>query len=224
MRFLLTILVTLGVAASAIWGAENACATLARHVAAAVRADRERVLIIVEDSIVQNETCACEIVKAAIDAARADHGLVSQIVFTAASCSPGSASVVAECALAAAPGAADEVKWALERAFEGEPPPPIARSLSGEAPGPANEAANPAGGKSPAGTKSRESSPDSEITLTPVSIGGICFIVPGGASAGVIVEEITPPKSSPRRLPRPRLIIIRPPDATPASPSASPNT
>jgi len=224
MRFSLTLLMMVGVAASTIWGAENPCSRLARSLAAAVRADRERVLIIVEDSIVQNETCAREIVKAAIGAARVDDDLVSQIVFTAASCSPGSASVVAECALAAAPGAADGVKWALELAFEGEPSPPISRSLSGEAPAPADEAATPTGAESPTDTKSRESSPDSEITLTPVSIGGICFIVPGGASAGVIVEETTPPRPSPRRLPRPRLIIIRPPDATPASPSASPNT
>ena len=72
---------------------------------------------LVYEKIQANESCACEIVTAAIRAAKADKALVKDIVFTAVSASQDSAVTIAECAIAAAPKAAAEVALAMEDAF-----------------------------------------------------------------------------------------------------------
>lgn len=60
--------------------------------------------MIVEDALVINEKCACEIIRAAILASKADPTLLNQIVQTAISVSPKMSGVIMDCASSTAPG------------------------------------------------------------------------------------------------------------------------
>jgi hypothetical protein len=59
--------------------------------------------MIVEDALVINESCACEIIKAAIVASKADSSLVNQIVQTGISVAPKMSGVIMDCATAISP-------------------------------------------------------------------------------------------------------------------------
>ncbi|MCB1224246.1 MAG: hypothetical protein KDK99_00420 [Verrucomicrobiales bacterium] len=74
------------------------CDELAADVQAAIAKDKSKTLMIVEDALVVNESCACDIVRAAIQAADADETLVQQIVQTAIAVAPKMAPVITECA------------------------------------------------------------------------------------------------------------------------------
>jgi hypothetical protein len=74
------------------------CDRMAKDVRESVEKDSAKVLMIVEDALVINETCACEIVKAAITASKADEALVKQIVQTAIAVAPKMTAVIEECA------------------------------------------------------------------------------------------------------------------------------
>ncbi|WP_133793398.1 hypothetical protein [Prosthecobacter fusiformis] len=73
---------------------------------AAIQKDPSKALMIVEDALVINESCACEIIKAAILATQADSALVNQIVQTGISVAPKMSGVIMDCASAISPGAA----------------------------------------------------------------------------------------------------------------------
>ncbi|MDB6073327.1 MAG: hypothetical protein JWO89_967 [Verrucomicrobiaceae bacterium] len=73
------------------------CDTIARDVEASVTKEPTKVLMIVEDALVINESCACEIVKTAIRASHADAGMVKQIVQTALAVAPKMAPIIMEC-------------------------------------------------------------------------------------------------------------------------------
>ena len=85
------------------------CDEIAKDVRAAVGKDPSKVLMIVEDALVINESCACEIIKSAITASSADAAMVQQIVQTALAVAPKMASLITECANAVAPGSAEAV-------------------------------------------------------------------------------------------------------------------
>ena len=74
------------------------CVKIAAQVRAAVEQDPAKVLVIVEDAMVTNESCACEIVKAALHASNANTDLARQIVLTATNVAPNLATLIAECA------------------------------------------------------------------------------------------------------------------------------
>jgi hypothetical protein len=74
------------------------CDRIAKDVRESVEKDRAKVLMIVEDALVINESCACEIVKAAIAASNADEVLVKQIVQTSIAVAPKMTAVIEECA------------------------------------------------------------------------------------------------------------------------------
>lgn len=95
-------------------GAEPApkCSKIAQDVAESVTKEPAKVLMIVEDALVINEACACEVIKAAITASRADVPMVKQIVATAVAVAPKMAPVIMECANATSPGATDDVTTA----------------------------------------------------------------------------------------------------------------
>ena len=84
------------------------CDSVGADVKKAVADAPAKVLVIVDDMIAKNEACACEIVKAAIEASGADKALVREIVVTAVSSAQGMAATIAECAVAQAPEAAAE--------------------------------------------------------------------------------------------------------------------
>jgi hypothetical protein len=84
---------------------DSTCNGIADQVTAAVSKEPGRVLMIVEDALVINEKCACEIIRAAILASKADATLLNQIVQTAISVTPKMSGVIMDCASAIAPGA-----------------------------------------------------------------------------------------------------------------------
>ena len=91
----------------AIAGAPSNCDKIAQDVRESVTKEPTKVLMIVEDALVINETCACEIVKAAITASNADQPMIKQIVQTAVAVAPKMSPVIIECANAVSPGAVD---------------------------------------------------------------------------------------------------------------------
>ncbi|MCB1209761.1 MAG: hypothetical protein KDK97_10560 [Verrucomicrobiales bacterium] len=79
-------------------GTPSSCDDIAEDVRSAISKDPGKTLMVVEDALVINESCACEIVKAAIDASHADPNLVQQIVQTAIAVAPKMSAVITECA------------------------------------------------------------------------------------------------------------------------------
>lgn len=77
------------------------CEKIAADVRDAVAKEPSKVLMIVEDALVINESCACEIITSAIVASSADEGLAKQIVETAVAVAPKMTAVIQDCAAAA---------------------------------------------------------------------------------------------------------------------------
>lgn len=73
------------------------CDEISNDVRKAVAADPAKTLMVVEDALVINESCACEIVRAAIEASKADETMKQQIVQTALAVAPKMAPVITEC-------------------------------------------------------------------------------------------------------------------------------
>lgn len=84
----------------------GACDEISRDVSSAIKKDPTKVLMIVEDALVINEACSCEIIKAAITASQADAVMVNQIVQTALSIAPKMSGVIVDCATSLSPIAA----------------------------------------------------------------------------------------------------------------------
>lgn len=84
------------------------CETIAKDVKASVTKEPTKVLMIVEDALVINEGCACEIVKTAIAASHADAAMIKQIVQTAVAVAPKMAPIIMECAGTTKPEEAPE--------------------------------------------------------------------------------------------------------------------
>jgi hypothetical protein len=74
------------------------CDQIREDVFKAVSADPGKTLMIVEDALVINESCACEIIRAAINASQADEAMINQIVQTGIAVAPRMAPVITECA------------------------------------------------------------------------------------------------------------------------------
>lgn len=139
------------------------CTPVSATVTAEVTNKPSNVLTIVNEQIAANPTCACEIVKAAIAASKADKDLVGQIVFTAVTAAPTEATTVAECAVAVAPEAADNVKAALRSAYSDKNP--VSKNPVDKNPAPVVE-------------------PETDFGLSPVAIGGVYLVYPGSGSSG----------------------------------------
>ena len=91
------------------------CVKVSDAVKAAVIADSNNVLEIVATQVASNESCACEIVKAAIVASDADRKTVALIVDTAILEAPDQLRIIAQCAIAIAPDAISKVQAVLEK-------------------------------------------------------------------------------------------------------------
>ena len=84
--------------ASGAWAeSKPRCDAIAKDVQASITKEPNKVLMVVEDALVINESCACEIVKTAIKASHADAAMVKQIVQTALAVAPKMAPVIMEC-------------------------------------------------------------------------------------------------------------------------------
>jgi hypothetical protein len=120
----------------AMAGAPSTCDAISKDVREAVSKDPSKVLMIVEDALVINESCACEIVKAAIMASNANDSTVQQIVQTALAVAPKMSAIIAECAAAVAPnsGLALAGSKSTEKP-DGKNPSPVAPVASASAAG-----------------------------------------------------------------------------------------
>jgi hypothetical protein len=98
-------LVAASFAGAAFAGAPSNCDKIAQDVRESVEKSPSKVLMIVEDALVINETCACEVVKAALIASKADVTLGNQIVQTAVAVAPKMTPIIIECANTVVPGA-----------------------------------------------------------------------------------------------------------------------
>jgi hypothetical protein len=222
-------------------GAEGrpSCAEVARKIQSDVAARPERVLIIVEDALVVDESCACEVVKAAIVASKAGPKLVGHIVFTAVTATAKSAALIAECATAASPDAAAEIRSALTKAL-GEnssvvvsSPSPSPEAFAGQPSTSTSAAGEGEANKNPGSDKNLSPSPKqppADSDAAPVAVGGVYLVYPGGGGTRLFKDAhgrvsllgpdgrsipLGPPPDRIRRPPRkPKVIIIRPPTAT----------
>jgi hypothetical protein len=91
------------------------CVTLSVSVKQAVAADREKTLEVVSKQVAENSSCACEVVKAAIEGSNADPALVGAIVDAAAAAAPEQAALSAQCAIAVAPDARGAVQAVMAK-------------------------------------------------------------------------------------------------------------
>lgn len=112
-------LASLSLSAPAMAAEAQACNTEAAAITKAVSASPEDVLKIVAEKVAASPKCGCEIVKAAIEASKADKALVVSIVQTAAAAAPDELPVVLSCAAAVAPQAAAELAAAFSDETEG---------------------------------------------------------------------------------------------------------
>lgn len=80
-----------------------------------VKLEPSKVLEIVETEINANQSCACEVVKAALTAAGADADLTGQVVEVAALAAPESLRLISQCAIAAVPDSLANVQAVMAR-------------------------------------------------------------------------------------------------------------
>ena len=90
------------------------CLALSNTVKVAVAAEKSSVLELVSTHVAQNESCACEIVQAAIVASDADTQLVADITEAAIVASPSQMRLIGQCSVAVAPDAFDKVQAVLD--------------------------------------------------------------------------------------------------------------
>lgn len=95
--------------------AEVDCLKLSVAVKHAVAAKPATVLEIVEKEVSANPDCACDVVKAAIQASKADNKTVAAIVETAATSAPDKMRLISQCAVAVAPEALADVQGVISR-------------------------------------------------------------------------------------------------------------
>lgn len=93
------------------------CIQLAARVDEEISKAPKDVLSIVRRAMVDNDACACDIVKTAIKSSRADEELTGLIVEVAVKTQPSRFKEIVECAILAKPEAKSQVRAALERVF-----------------------------------------------------------------------------------------------------------
>ena len=91
------------------------CIKVSAAVKKAVEASPSNILEIVAKQVAANESCACEVVKAAIISSDADKNLVASIVDTAILEAPEMKAIIAQCAIAIAPDAVANVQKVMAK-------------------------------------------------------------------------------------------------------------
>lgn len=91
------------------------CIALSVSVKHSVAAEQSKVLEIVTQQVSASPSCACEIVKAAIEGSNANAETVAAIVEAAAIAAPEHMRLIAQCAVAVAPDALAEVQAVMAK-------------------------------------------------------------------------------------------------------------
>lgn len=97
------------------FAAEVDCLELAATVKTSASAKPSEVLQLVEKEVAANPGCACEVVKAAIQGAKADPATVASIVEAASSVAPDQMRLISQCAVAVSPEALADVQAVVAR-------------------------------------------------------------------------------------------------------------
>jgi len=125
--------------------AQSDCSAAASAVNAKVAADKSEVLNVVSEQLGKNPDCACEIVKTAIVASKANKNTVGQIVEAAANAAPDRLDLIVQCATAAAPDAAANIQAAAAAAQGASGPTTGGPFNPLDVPGDAGAVPNPGG-------------------------------------------------------------------------------
>ena len=91
------------------------CESVTLSVAHRIKVDLSKVLEIVESEVSANPTCACEIVKIAIQASEADVALTADITVVAITAAPDYMRLISQCAIAAMPEALAAIQAVLAK-------------------------------------------------------------------------------------------------------------
>ena len=91
------------------------CVGIYQHVATLVEKDPERIVEIVSEEVSANQSCSCEVVKAAIVQSLPDAKSVAAIVEAAILAAPEQMRMTAQCAIAVAPDAIAEIQAIVAR-------------------------------------------------------------------------------------------------------------
>jgi hypothetical protein len=91
------------------------CVKLSLSIKTEVTENQSLVLQIVDRAVRENPSCACEIVKTSIAACNADHKLIASIVEVVATAAPEQMRLAAQCAVAMAPDALQDVQAVLAK-------------------------------------------------------------------------------------------------------------
>ena len=105
----------LGLLSSSAAFAKVDCVKHVLSIKQAIAANPSATLQIVEKEVTLTPACACELVKAAIQASKADVKLVAAIVETAATVAPEHRHLIGQCAVAVAPDALAAVQAVLKK-------------------------------------------------------------------------------------------------------------
>lgn len=95
--------------------AEVNCMEVSAVVNRLVSSNQSKLLEIVADQVVATPSCACEVVKAAIEGSKADSETIATIVDTAIMVSPDNMRLISQCAIAAAPDSVTAVQAVLAK-------------------------------------------------------------------------------------------------------------
>ncbi len=91
------------------------CVGIYQRVTTLVASEPERVVEIVSTEVAANQSCSCEVVKAAIKQSKPEVTVVAAIVEAAILAAPEQMRITAQCAIAAAPDATAEVNSVVAR-------------------------------------------------------------------------------------------------------------
>ena len=95
--------------------AVDSCGSVYKHVSARVAGDPGRIVEIVSNEVATNQSCSCEVVKAAIDQSKPDAETVAAIVEAVILAAPEHLRIIAQCAIAVASDAIVDVQAVLAR-------------------------------------------------------------------------------------------------------------
>jgi hypothetical protein len=112
--------------------AEEDCVKIAFEVRNAAKDFPDKILENVAEYVSESPKCACEVVKAAIEATSASEDLVAAIVETAIVASPEQMRIIAQCAVAVAPDALPKVQAVLAKLDVNSGEAASAKSAKGE--------------------------------------------------------------------------------------------
>ncbi|MEP2777575.1 MAG: hypothetical protein ABJQ29_07485 [Luteolibacter sp.] len=113
MKKSILLLVASGIFGSALVHAQD-CGEVVKAVNAGVLVEDANVLEVVDAQVSESPNCACEIVKAAIVASKAEGQAVGQIVEAAGNAAPDRLDLIVDCATAVAPKSIDYIQAAAK--------------------------------------------------------------------------------------------------------------